>query len=543
MRCHHPSPPRQALRPALQKALPQLALALLATLAAPAQATLVTYQITGTLQRSYTSGANIESHVQAIGFDGGHFRATVTLDNSVADSDARSTRGLYLGALTASTLQVESTVFSHNNYCNLDPYILDCSVEALNNHIDSALNPRLQRDSWFLNSQVYSAADVPGLPPYLRFMTFDLTADSLFGTAVAPNRFENTALDFGLERLGADIPGHFGLDLRGYEPNNFSENFSVYWRSSDLQVTRLLADAGGDPAEVPEPTSAALALLALVALAAPARLRHGGISAPWVRHRKPGRRTSRTPRCLNARPHCIPIRINPRGESSMCKRVLKAALFAATALVATASQATAIQLDFEGLGSLAEIRNFYNGGTDSQGNAGTNYGISFGSNALALKESYPYANFSRAPSSETVMFFLTGTAILNYAPGFSDGFAFYYSTVNFAAKVQVYDDLNATGNLLGEISIAALGYGPDPDNPFSNWAVGSLGFAGTARSINFGGTVNQVVYDNITFGSTDPTSLPAANPTLPNEVPEPGSLALGLIALALAARARRAGRA
>lgn len=237
-------------------------LALLATLAAPAQATPVSYQITGTLQRTYTSGVSIESHVQAIGFDGGRFRATVTLDDSVTDSDARSTRGLYLGAVTASTLQVESTVFSHSNYCNLEPNILDCSVEALN---DYALAPQLLQDGWRLNSQVYRVADVPGLPLYTRFMTFDLAADSLFGSVAGLSRFDSTALDFGLERLGAELPGSFGLDLRGYNAD-LSEEFGVYWRSTDLQVTRLLADA--DPAQIPEPASVALALGALLALAA-----------------------------------------------------------------------------------------------------------------------------------------------------------------------------------------------------------------------------------------------------------------------------------
>jgi len=218
----------------------------------------------------------------------------------------------------------------------------------------------------------------------------------------------------------------------------------------------------------------------------------------------------------------------------MCKNLLKAALVAATCLAATASDATVIKLDFEGLGSGAQVGAFYNGGTDSMGNAGTNYGISFGSNTLAFQESDPYANFSRAPSGETVMFFLTGTAILNYAPGFTEGFSFYYSTVTFAAKVQVYDGLNATGNLLGEIQLGALGYGPDPDNPYSNWAIGSLGFAGNARSVNFGGTVNRVGYDNITFGSTNPNDVS----TPPNNVPEPGTLAL-LMACGVAALAQQ----
>lgn len=198
------------------------------------------------------------------------------------------------------------------------------------------------------------------------------------------------------------------------------------------------------------------------------------------------------------------------------------------ALLALQAHANPILLDFEGIGSGAAINNFYNGGTDSQGNSGTNYGIGFGSNALALTESDPSANFSGEPSAETIMFFLTGSAVLNYAPGFDVGFSFYYTTVNFAAQVRVYDGLNATGNLLGVIDLAALGPGPDPANSFSNWAIGSLAFAGTARSIDFGGTVNQVGFDNITFGSTDP-----------NQTPEPASLALAAVALAAAGVARR----
>jgi hypothetical protein len=182
----------------------------------------------------------------------------------------------------------------------------------------------------------------------------------------------------------------------------------------------------------------------------------------------------------------------------------------------SAAIAAVITLDFEGVGSQAAILDFYNGGTDSAGNSGTNYGVAFGSNALGLKESDPSANFALPPSAETAMFFLTGTAILNYAPGFDTGFSFYYSTVSFAGSVQVYDGLNATGNLLGTIDLAALGTGPSPGNPFSNWAVGSLAFNGLARSINFGGTVNQVGYDNITFGSIDPNT----------QVPEPATLAL-----------------
>ena len=222
----------------------------------------MTYQITGTLARSATFGVDVEPHVAAVGFDGGRFRATVTLDDSVADVDASGTRAVYAGAVTASTLVVAGTVFGHDGYCNLDPNILDCSVEALNDH---PLAPGLVQDGWRLNSQVYRPAAVPGLPAgFISFMTFDLAAIGSAGPGPV-GLFDSTALDFGLDRLGADLPGVFGLDLRGYNPDNIREEFGVFWTATDLQVS-LVSD-------VPEPASAALALLAL--RRQPARRRRG----------------------------------------------------------------------------------------------------------------------------------------------------------------------------------------------------------------------------------------------------------------------------
>jgi hypothetical protein len=206
-----------------------------------------------------------------------------------------------------------------------------------------------------------------------------------------------------------------------------------------------------------------------------------------------------------------------------------AALGAALALAASASASATIVLDFEGAGSAAYLNGFYNGGTDSAGNTGVNHGIAFGPNALALKESDPIANIGLTPSPETVMFFLSGTAILNYAGGF-DSFSFWYSTTGFSGTVSVFDGLDGSGNLLGSVNLDALGVGPSPGNPFSNWAKASLAFAGAGKSINFGGTVNQVIYDDITLGNLDAVVA----------VPEPGVLGLfGLGALAVGWSRRR----
>lgn len=202
-------------------------------------------------------------------------------------------------------------------------------------------------------------------------------------------------------------------------------------------------------------------------------------------------------------------------------KILKAALTGLVLSVSGFANAGIIILDFEGVGDTANINDFYNGGTDSLGNSGTNYGISFGTNTLGCIDSDVggTCNFANEPTADTVMFFLSGSSsILNNAAGFDTGFSFYY-TSSTAVSVNIYSGLNLTGSLLGSIALlsnhTANGCVGDPTGTFCNWDIGSLGFAGMAKSIDFGGTANKVGFDNITFGSVNP-----------NRVPEPSSLAI-----------------
>ena len=219
---------------------------------------------------------------------------------------------------------------------------------------------------------------------------------------------------------------------------------------------------------------------------------------------------------------------------------LTTGLIAAAMLAGAATSASAngvVVLNFEGVNAtypsgFAQVLDFYNGGTSSDGTSGSNYGVSFSSNALAICLNTPgvvCSNTSRggvAPGSEKGgLFFLEGAeTILNYGAGFTTGFSFNYAMPNTpGGAVRVYDGLDGTGSLLGSITLSltsstcgaeyAAGY-----CPFE--AVG-VAFGGTAKSIVFAGVANYVVFDDITFGSV--------NPGDPGGVPEPATWAMMIL--------------
>ncbi|BAQ62470.1 hypothetical protein GM3708_2876 [Geminocystis sp. NIES-3708] len=184
--------------------------------------------------------------------------------------------------------------------------------------------------------------------------------------------------------------------------------------------------------------------------------------------------------------------------------------------MATTGTAQAIVLTFEGLQDLESVNNFYDGGFGGNGSGpGPDYDITFSSNSLAIidGDAGGSGNFGGEPSPDTVLFFLDGpAAIMNVANGFTTGFSFYYSAINNPGFINVYDDLNGTGNLLATLNLPLTPFdgAPDPTGQFSPLLPLGVAFNGTAKSVDFGGTVNQIAFDNITLGSDipDPTDVP-----------------------------------
>jgi hypothetical protein len=197
------------------------------------------------------------------------------------------------------------------------------------------------------------------------------------------------------------------------------------------------------------------------------------------------------------------------------KKLALAAILAAS--IAAPASAAVVTLDFEGIGDLNPVGNFY----------APDYIFSAATLALVDGDAGGSGNFANEPSADTVMFFLdANNAILDVTNGFTTGFSFWYSS-STAATITVYDGLGGSGNVLAQINLLAQGFDNcvgDPGGSFCNWSPIGVAFAGTAFSIDFGGTANQTGFDNITFGSDRPGG---------GDVPEPATWAMMILGFGL----------
>lgn len=228
---------------------------------------------------------------------------------------------------------------------------------------------------------------------------------------------------------------------------------------------------------------------------------------------------------------------------------LSVALVTTFVAVSKSQAATITVLDFEGINSpvttsnYANINDFYNGGTSSVGTSGTNFGVTFSSNALAIclnTLTETCSNTSRGglgnqSSQRGGLFFLTGSqTFLNYATGFDTGFSFNYTAIGNPGSISVYDDIDGTGNLLGNLALGTTSTGTCAGYSagFCPFVATGIGFTGIAKSISFAGVANQIVFDDITFGSVTPDPGTTA-------VPEPFTIVGTMLGGAAALRMKK----
>jgi hypothetical protein len=113
--------------------------------------------------------------------------------------------------------------------------------------------------------------------------------------------------------------------------------------------------------------------------------------------------------------------------------------------------------------------------------------------------------------------FTSGTgAIMDDPAGFTTGFSFNYSAYADAGAVTVWSGLDGTGTLRATLTLPTTPNGIDTPgcNRHNYCPVVPFGvtFSGVAESVNFGGTADFVVYDDITLGSSTPiTGVPESS--------------------------------
>lgn len=185
-------------------------------------------------------------------------------------------------------------------------------------------------------------------------------------------------------------------------------------------------------------------------------------------------------------------------------------------------------VDFETPTSFASIAEHYNGGVDSADVAGVNLGVSFGLDALALRNDELGPYFGNAPSPVGVLAAVFGDAAMNVAVGFTGVVSFAYSS-NDAGEIGVWSGLNGTGARLGSLAFTANAAGCAEATPLCTFGTASFDLGtNVAKSITFGDAAGiTAVFDDVSVTA----------------VPEPGTYALmglGLVAVAgIAGRTRR----
>jgi hypothetical protein len=221
----------------------------------------------------------------------------------------------------------------------------------------------------------------------------------------------------------------------------------------------------------------------------------------------------------------------------IARMMMPLAVLLGSSLVASAGTVT---LNMQGLQDNESINNYFNGGLGGNGSGpGPSDGIVFSSNSLALISTLQGGggNFQSNPSGGPIAYFVSGGAdTMDVAAGFTTGFSFYYSSAE-AGSVDVYSGLDGTGTLLASVPLVAqfsTGCITGATTTFCTWSPVGVTFSGTAESVNFGGVANEVGFDSITLGASDPGTSGQSGVT-----PEPSSLVLfgsGLLGLVGAVR-------
>jgi hypothetical protein len=202
-------------------------------------------------------------------------------------------------------------------------------------------------------------------------------------------------------------------------------------------------------------------------------------------------------------------------KQSICRWRLAGLTALLLTLYSPQAKADSVLLTFEGIGDFQQVGNFYNGG------GGGNLGVSFGPSPTALVaiDSGGSGLFSNEPSPDSVAVFggsncCVNVNVVSFPAGFTT-FSFFYSSLlsSIPKTVSVWNGPDATGTMLGNVTLIentdTCSNKFTPPFLFCNWTQVQIAFSGTAESVDFNGAAaNGVLFDNLAFTTSTPTSAP-----------------------------------
>lgn len=216
---------------------------------------------------------------------------------------------------------------------------------------------------------------------------------------------------------------------------------------------------------------------------------------------------------------------------------------ALTAFILSAPAGAADILGFEGVNptypsTSTQILNFYDGGLSGAGTSGTNFGISFDANAIAVCLNSLTTTCSNAstgglvPTSARGALGLasSGITVMDFATAYTGAIGFRYAQkIPGSSFMAAYDGAGGTGTLLMSLTLTGSAAGcPAYSARLCTFGPGGLGFLTNVRSLVFGGNAGDVVWDDITLhAGNDPLPPPAFS------VPEPVSWVMMVLGFGL----------
>ena len=201
-------------------------------------------------------------------------------------------------------------------------------------------------------------------------------------------------------------------------------------------------------------------------------------------------------------------------------RSVHSAIILSILLLLSASSAYANSgrlLNFQGIGDMQEVGNFYDGSGLRNGSHHTpNLGITFSSNFFAIRSVFNNGSgeFTSTPSTTPAIFIdgPTGSAaigIMNDTRGFGGGLNFYYTagfTGSQAETVTIWGGADGSGTVLATITLANNNSSCTAPT-YCTWTSDGVNFSGTAHSVTFSGPANELGLADITLGSST-TAVP-----------------------------------